>query len=77
MMKKLYYALRILAGCSVGVFLGSSCYTVWHYNTYPGLYAMQSAPWYGSILIQGGLTAVTLLIAFLAMWLIKRKLKNG
>lgn len=77
MMKKLYCFLRILAGCSVGVFLGSTAYTLWHYKTYPELYAMQSAPWYTSILFQGGMMVLVLILAFCSMWLIKRNQKNG
>lgn len=76
-MEKLYNWLRILAGCSVGVFLGSCGYTFWHYKTHPELYAMNSAPWYTGLLFQGGVMAVTLLVAFLGMWLIRRKRKDG
>ena len=48
-MKKLYGILKAALGCFFGVFLGMTTYTCWDYRAHPGLYALQSAPWYLSI----------------------------
>ena len=46
-------------------FIGHSLFVVWDYKTSPELYAMQSAPWYISILITGIVTAVVVVICIL------------
>ena len=47
-----------------------------HRNTdRPGLYAMQSAPWYCSILHDGILTAGILALSFFLKWLLCKKHK--
>ena len=50
-MKKLNHFLNIIMGSFFGVFVGHSLYVIWNYNTNPSYYAMQSAPWYISILV--------------------------
>ena len=59
-------------GSVVGVFIGYSVYSVWDYKTHPGLYAMQSAPWYTTLLIYVGFAAVLLLGIILKCVLWKR-----
>ncbi|MDO4331274.1 MAG: hypothetical protein Q4C58_01140 [Eubacteriales bacterium] len=61
-MKKLNTILNIIMGTCVGVFIGHGIYIVWDFKTHPELYAMQSAPWYTSILIYGVFTIIVLLI---------------
>ena len=55
-MKKLYTILNAAFWCFIGVFLGVSLYTCWDYRAHPGLYALQSAPWYLSIQIHAVFT---------------------
>ena len=57
-MKRLYSILKTLLGCLIGVFAGSSLYRCWDYAQRPELYAMDSAPWYGQILLSGTVTVV-------------------
>lgn len=57
-MKKLYTILNAAFWCFIGVFLGVSLYTCWDYRAHPGLYALQSAPWYLSIQIHAVFTIV-------------------
>ena len=45
MKKKLNQILNIIMGSFIGVFIGSGLYKYWHFQKYPDLYAMQSAPW--------------------------------
>ncbi len=64
--------LTIVMGTSVGVFLGLSLCRYLEWKKYPGLFAMQSAPWYTSILLYAAAMAVTLAVCGLLKWWIKR-----
>ena len=61
-MKTLNTILNTVMGAFVGVFLGHGLYVWWNYNRRPELYAMQSAPWYTSILVYGGFTLVVVAV---------------
>lgn len=74
-MKRLYYILKVLLGCLIGVFAGSSLYQCWDYAQRPDFYAVNSAPWYGQLLVNGVLTAVAALAILLVLFLLKRKIK--
>ena len=73
MSKKLNRILNIVMGSSIGVFIGHGIYVFWEYKTHPSLYAMQSAPWYTSILIYGIFLIVVLLIAIAIKFMIRKK----
>ncbi len=73
-MKRLNKFLNILMGAFVGVFLGRCIYVCWDYAAHPELYAMQSAPWYTSILVYGIFTAFVLLLGCVIKFFIKRYL---
>ena len=75
-MKKLNHILNVIMGAFVGVLIGHGIYVVWNYKTNPELYAMQSAPWYTSILVYGAFTVVVLLVCFVVKAIIKYKQKN-
>lgn len=62
MLRRINHILNILIGTSVGIFLGHSLYDCWSYHARPELYAMQSAPWYTSVLVHGLLTLAALII---------------
>ena len=77
-MKKLYGTLKIFLGCMVGVFLGSCIYRYWDFKVHPDLYAMQSAPWYVDLEIQGIVTAVLAAVLLAVMWLVRKNIdKKG
>lgn len=75
-MKKVYDFLGILIGVNIGVFLGRVIYTFWEYKTFPGLYAMQSAPWYTSILVYGLFTVVSVAAMLLARWILRGMMRR-
>ena len=75
-MKKLTRILNIIMGTFVGVFTGHGIYVVWNYITYPEIYAMQSAPWYTSILVYGIFTCVVVAVCSLIKFAIKFRIKN-
>ena len=65
MKKKINQILNIIMGSFIGVFIGSGLYKYWDFQKYPDLYAIQSAPWYTSILINGLLTLVLLAVCMI------------
>ena len=68
--------LNIIIGSFIGVFIGHSIYKYFNYKKYPGLYEIQSAPWYTSILIYGLGAFIVIIIAIILKLLIKKKLKT-
>lgn len=72
MVKKLNTLLNIIIGSTIGVLLGHSLFVCWEHHKHPDYYALQSAPWYTSILVYGFTTAAIILIAVV----IKLVLKN-
>ena len=77
-MKQLYQTLKIFLGCSIGVFLGSRIYRYLDFKARPDLYAMQSAPWYVDLEIQGIVTAVLAAVLLAVMWLVRKNIdKKG
>jgi len=75
MLKKLNSFFNIVIGSFIGVFIGFGIYKFWHFNTYPNLYAMQSAPWYTELLLGGALVAVVVVVCIILKLIICRKLK--
>ncbi len=73
MKKKINQILNIIIGAFIGMFIGSGLYEYWHFRKYPYLYAMQSAPWYTSILINGLLTIVLLAVCMIVKVILYRK----
>ena len=75
-MKKLNHMLNIIIGSVIGAFIGRGLYVVWNYKTRPEVYAMQSAPWYTSILVDGAFILVALLICIVIKVIIKNSNKK-
>lgn len=76
MLKKINSFLNIIIGSSIGVFIGHGIYVYWDYKRHPGLYAMQSAPWYTSILVYGLFAIVVLAAAIMIKLIIRLRLKQ-
>lgn len=74
-MKRLNHLLNIILGASIGVFIGRSLFRWWDYSAHPSLYAMQSAPWYTSILLHGAVTAAVALAILLIKLVLQKKTK--
>ena len=74
MWKKVYNFLHISLWAFVGVFIGSSLWRCYEYYAYRDLFAVQSAPWYLSIVVNGLFTAVIVLVLLVLRRLVKRKL---
>ena len=76
-MKKFMNILNIIIGTFIGVFIGHGIYVIWNYLKYPEIYAMQSAPWYTSILVYGVFTCVIVVVCSLIKVVIKLRIRNG
>ena len=74
MEKKINQILNIIMGSFIGVFIGSGLYKYWDFQKYPGLYVIQSAPWYTSILINGLLTLVLLAVCMIVKVILIEKI---
>jgi hypothetical protein len=67
---------NIIMGASIGGLIGRGIYVIWDFKTHPELYAVQSAPWYTSILVYGAFTLVVLLVCTVIKAMIKSKQKE-
>ena len=76
MLKKINHILNIIIESFIGVFIGHGIYVFWDYKTHPDLYAMQSAPWYTSILVYGLFTIVVLIAGIIIKLIIRLRLKG-
>lgn len=76
MLKKINHILNIIIESFIGVFIGHGIYVFWDYKTHPDLYAMQSAPWYTSILVYGLFTIVVLIASIIIKLIIRLRLKG-
>lgn len=75
-MKRLNTFLNTIIGSFIGVFIGHVLWKIWDFKTSPELYAMQSAPWYTSILLYGVVTFVLVLVCVVIKVIIKHKKKK-
>ena len=76
MLKKLNRICNAVIGAFIGVFIGNVIYTLWDFKTHPDLYAVQSAPWYTGILINGIVTVVIVAIAVIIKLIARQKQKQ-
>lgn len=75
-MKKVNRFLNILIGSSIGVFFGRSLYAYWDFKTHPVLYALNSAPWYTGVMLEGAVTAVIIAAALAVKFFVKKKMEK-
>lgn len=57
MKQKIRRGVIIVLGSCLGVCIGHALDLWWDVKKYPELYAMNSAPWYTSLLVWGGFSA--------------------
>ena len=76
MRKKINQILNIIMGSFIGIFIGSGLYKYWHFRKYPYLYAVQSAPWYTGILINGLLVLVLLAVCMIVKVILMEKMER-
>ncbi len=72
-MKMINQILNVIIGTFIGVFIGNGIYKFWDFNSHPDLYAIQSAPWYTGIILQGIITVIVVAISIIIKLIIKRK----
>ena len=64
-MKRLNSIINSVMAAFLGVFIGHSAYVFRNYKTHPELYAMQSAPWYTSLWVDGLIVLAAVLVCTL------------
>lgn len=69
--------VNVIMGDFLGVFLGHSIYSYFDYKLHPGLYQMQSAPWYSSTQVYGLVTAIVIAAGLIVRFIIVKRLENG
>ena len=62
----------MIIGFAVG-FLYECVYTVWDYKTHPEFYAVNSAPWYTTLVLFGAVVAAVIAAGVLVKFLIRKK----
>lgn len=60
----------------IGNFIGHTIFVCWDYHKSPDLYAMQSAPWYTSIITWGLISGIFLLSAIILKCIVRWKSNN-
>ncbi len=75
MLKRVNQILNTITGAFIGVFIGHGIYIFWDFNSHPDLYAMQSAPWYTSIVLYGVMMVIVVAIAVVIKLIIKKKIR--
>lgn len=68
MFRRIRILIRILMGGAFGCCVVHILYALWHYHRYTALYLSQSAPWYTSILLSVGMTAVFCFLMIIIDW---------
>ena len=76
MLKKINIVLNTIISSFVGVFVGHTIFVCYDYKARPDLYAMQSSPWYTSILTYGIVAIIFIIIAGGIKLIIRAKLKK-
>lgn len=76
-MKRWNHILNTLMCVSIGVFIGNCGYVVYDFKARPGLYEMQSASWYTSILMYGAATLVIVISCIVIKVILNYKLKSS
>lgn len=75
MLKRVNQILNTIICAFIGVFIGHGIYIFWDFNSHPDLYAMQSAPWYTSIVLYGVMMVIVVAIAVVIKLIIKKKIR--
>jgi hypothetical protein len=65
----------IIIGTTFGVCLGNVLFTWSDYRKNPGLYEMQSAPWYAQIIFDSAICGIALLAEIAIQYYICNKIK--
>ena len=75
-MEKLIMYINIFIGSAVGVFLGKSIYTYYHFKNNKWIYQMNSAPWYTSIIVGACYLVIVIIIGVFIKYMLKRGVKT-
>ena len=74
MLKKVNFVMNLAICAIVGAFAGYGVCVCWDRFSRPDFYAVQSAPWYTGILVNGLIAAAALAAAVIVKLIIRRRL---
>lgn len=69
-MSKIKNVLNLIRILFCGYFVGHSVFVAWNHYKHPEIYAMQSAPWYTTILVDGIITLAVVLVCSLIIFVL-------
>ena len=73
MLDRICKTLRIAAAALAGAWAGYALWQWWDFSARPGLYDMQSAPWYTGVLLCGAAAAGLRRVRRAPAWLLRRR----
>lgn len=71
--KDLPQILNVVMASFFGAWLGHAVWLWRDHAAYPELYAVQSAPWYTSIMVRGAMTVGVILVCLILKWVLARR----
>ena len=70
-MLKIKRILNAIMSVCLGYYVGHCIFVFWKHYRYPEIYAMQSAPWYTSLWVNGLMVLAIMLICTIAKIILK------
>lgn len=74
-MKTAVRIARCIMGAFIGVLIGSAIWRYLDYKKHPDIYALNSAPWYTGLLLNGIVTLVVIAVCMIVIVVINKKSK--
>ena len=75
MLRQINRVLNIIVGVVAGVLIGRGICVYWDFRTHPDVYAVQSAPWYTSILTDAIFCLIAIVVCLVIKWIIRGRIK--
>ena len=77
MLRRMYHAMYVLLGVTIGLWLGGTLFSWLDYSRNPGLYDIQnSAPWYTRIIVFSAVCGIALLVEIIAQCYIRHRMNK-
>ena len=76
MLKRIKWIMNIAIGTTIGVYIGNVIFTWTDYMRNPGIYEMQSAPWYLRIVVLSVFCGIALAVEIAVLCFVRCKIKK-
>jgi len=77
MLKKIQHTMNVIIGVTIGISIGNVLFTWTDYTQNPGLYEVQSAPWYARIITISTICLIALVLEIILQCFVCYKMKKG